>query len=753
MITKPCCPPPVPPAYPYNRPARDSYSFCVCGKVPENPSIKYPTSGSFVGSAFALKDTNPYLIDTTYTKYGQVVCYSESVYTQITQRTDPSCINLAARFDLTDTTLNNTVRTDFLEKYISRKYSSLFGVLPIIKTSLKFKVYYTIRDVDGGVTHEGVAVSTVLDNNFHFTDIRDWFVQSARGVIIENIPAMTYQGLYTITIDRVEAYVSIIDTKSHLQDGLNPFYSFTDNNMKMVLQHDIIESTTADEEILIAMCDVNKSFDYQANVTTRLRMTFVAFTSIPIAVGDTSGVWESLNEPTEEIITQLRTEVSACEDEIKSLHEIIEQQSLLIQKQAGQIELNKENLITLTARVTTLEANGESYDARLDDHESRITALEAIPLALVPYVEGKEIVRSQITWKGYGNLYQAATTFNASGNFESDVSAGLLVPVAADSADISAISERLSEVEETASIADSNAIHANDMVNALGEMVSDLSTTVTTVNTNLTELTSTVTEQGSTLASHEKRISDLEFQNKLDDYKINLIRISDNYITFHDTYAATETEMFEHQDETYRIIVGSKCDVSTIPQRTYESNKNLVEFNANGRVTTIESSAFYNATALTTFSFGDDTSNVSSDIYIEGGVFYGTSALKTIEFTPLAEGYHYLIKNGGNFNKTGLEEVTITEAVTFATPNQPDFTYSESLKTITFISSGNAVPSAEFASSPNVETINIASNIETIGNYAFDGPSNVTINIHRPENSITGAPWGATNPTINWLGE
>ena len=26
------------------------------------------------------------------------------------------------------------------------------------------------------------------------------------------------------------------------------------------------------------------------------------------------------------------------------------------------------------------------------------------------------------------------------------------------------------------------------------------------------------------------------------------------------------------------------------------------------------------------------------------------------------------------------------------------------------------------------------------------------INIHKPEGSIEGAPWGATNATVNWLG-
>lgn len=743
----------IPAQYPYVRPVTDSYTCSCCGTI--EPALKdYPSSGIFKGNGFALNNANPYLIDTTNMSYGQALTFSENIYTKITKRDDPSCINLAARFDFTDSTLTNTVRFDFLKNYTARKYEELSGVLPIIKNGIKFRVHYVVYNIDGGIEYEGHTDSKVDVTHFHFTSIKDVFVQSAQGLIIDNIPAMTFQGRYTICITHVEAFVEVINTKEHLQDpSLNPYYTFTDNNRKIILHNTEISGQEADDVLLIGNCQIQQSFEYLANVTTRLRMTYIAFTTIPIATGDTSPIWFALNEPTEQSITQLRNEVSALEDEVAALRTKDESQDAKITQLEGQVELNRQNISDLVQRVTQLEQDKIDMDSRFEALVQRVEKLEAIPLALVSYVEGKEIIRSQITWKGYGNLYQAATTFNASGNFEADVAAGLLVPVAADSADISEISERLSEVEETASIADANATHANDMVNSLGEMVSDLSTTVTTVNTNLTELTSTVTEQGSTLASHEKRISDLEFQNKLDASKINLIRISDNYVTSYDTYAATETEMFNHQDETYRIFVGSKCDVSTIPQRTYESNKNLVEFNANGRVTTIESSAFYNATALTTFSFGDDTSNVSSDISIEGGVFYGTSALKTIEFTPLADGYHYIIKNGGNFNKTGLEEVTITEAVTFGTPNQPDFTYSESLKTITFISSGNAIPSAEFASSPNVETINVASNIETIGNYAFDGPSNVTINIHRPENSITGAPWGATNPTINWLGE
>ena len=104
---------------------------------------------------------------------------------------------------MTDTSLTNTVRNDFLKQYISRKYLELQGVLPIVKTTMKFRIYYTITDLYGGTIEQRHVDTNVTDSKFHFTDIRDRYVQSMKGLVIDNIPAITYQGLYNITIDRV----------------------------------------------------------------------------------------------------------------------------------------------------------------------------------------------------------------------------------------------------------------------------------------------------------------------------------------------------------------------------------------------------------------------------------------------------------------------------------------------------------------------------------------------------------------------
>lgn len=436
-------PPPPPPLphhhdhFPYERPAHDSYGS-MCGGHNHYPDT-FPVTGPFIGNAFVLKDTMPYLVDSSFMEYGQTLCFSESIYTKITQRKDTSCINLNAVLDMTDTMLTNGVRNDFLEKNIAKKYSALNGLLPIIKHGLKFYIYYTITNVDGGVEYEGVAVTYSPEMRIHFTDIRDVFVSSIRNVVIENIPAMTYQGMYTITIDRAEAYVAVIDTPMHVEDDLNPFYSFTNNNMSIKLNHSEIASQSHDDGfIMIAECCINKSFDYRANLTTRLRISFVAFMSHLIITGDTSGVWDNLNTPTEEIITNITNDVKQLGDEIKMLKEIIEHQNLLIEKLNGDITNNTNDIIEINTKITDI-------NEIINDHEQRIIDLESIPRAVRRYHIDTEYIEGQLVWNKAGKLYQVSKNFNSQSGedknecMSTDIKNGNLVPLEIDNNSIAVV--------------------------------------------------------------------------------------------------------------------------------------------------------------------------------------------------------------------------------------------------------------------------------------------------------------------------
>lgn len=606
--------------YPYNRPARDSYGFCTCGDPRKNPCKPsadrchpgpkpnpnhFPTSGPFIGNGLSLIETYPYLVDTTCLKYGQILSYSESVHTKVTRRNDTSCINLAANFDLTDTNLTNTVLNDFFKKYTAQKYDILEGVLPILKQHLIFKIYYTITDFDGGVLHQSVIRCGSDEMCFHFTDIRDMYVTSSKCLVVENIPAMTYNGMYTFTIDKVEAYMPMLDTKHFIQDGLNPFYQFVDNNMRIALQHELIENTPSESMVLIGETPVNASIDYRANITNRVRLSFVAFMSNVIAARDTVGIWEALNEPTDEIITQLRQEMTTLEETVRLMQNKIDAQDVKIHDLEGQVELNKNNIASHDRKIQHLESLVASYDGTFAALEARIYALEQRPLALVTYVEGKEFKTSQLTWKSYGQLYQCAKAFTASGDFNKDVGLGNLVPIAADSTDISAIEAELREVVETVNDAASVATEAANTVSTMADDVSAVSTGLSEVQEQVGTLSDTVGTQGATIEGLNTTVlalnedidelsADVEELKFIEESKTKVIitNTTTGERQLANSYGAAATVVKSAEDGSFTITCGEKYSQQTIAADTFKDATRLTEITFPASITTIASTAF-----------------------------------------------------------------------------------------------------------------------------------------------------------------
>lgn len=725
--TDPCQCNVIPPEYPYNRPARDSYTFCCCGGTAP-PINQYPSAGPFVGSAFMMNDGNPYLMDSTQMTYGAVLTYSESVYTHISKRDDLSCINLAAVFDMTDTSLTNTVRNDFLKQYISRKYMELSGVLPIVKTTLKFRIYYTIRDLYGGTIQQNHCDTNVTDSKFHFTDIRDRYVQSAKGLVIDNIPAITYQGLYNITIDRIELRVGVIDTKEHLVDAMNPFYQFVDNNQHIRLQSDTIKNTPQDSEIVVAECEVNKSFDYQTNVTNRLRLTFTAFTSLPIACGDTMGIWNALNEPTDAVITQLRNEVTAMEEEIRLLHEKDQEQDTRIEALEGQVELNKNNIASLTARVTTLEAANTAKDNIIADILTRLEALESIHHALVHYEAGKQFYMAQLTWRKHGELFQATKDFVANGSFDVDLANGNLVPVQAGEIDMSAIIERIDTVEQTANDADSTATAAAEAIDGMAEQIGSL----------------------------EERVEVLE-DTELAKNKVVVKNLTTGAKQYVGSYGAAATILKADLDGKYKVYPGEGYSQNTITAETFKDVKSLKEIELPSSTYEIGKDAFRN-TGLTSFNITSNITTVGTDIcgYCEDletvtidsrnldlkeGSFEYCTKLTSVNIIAVSK------MRTSAFAHTAISEVTVPSSCSLVGTNV--FGNNANLKKVIF--GCYEVGDHVVASSSNLETVELTSSVSTVDSVAFQGaPEGITINIRKNEGYISGEPWGAVNATINW---
>jgi hypothetical protein len=315
-------------------------------------TAQYPASGLMDQNAYMIINGMPYLLDNSLTKYGTKISVSENIYTRVSKRHDPSCINLSAVFDMTDDQIvANDVWNAFLEDTVSNAYDILDGVLPIQKAFVTFRIHFHIEDENKGVVYTNHVDSTVKEHLFHYTDIRDYFVTSFKNVAVTNIPQLDFSGLYTFCIDTVEARVNVVDTKKHYSSEANPFYQWKDNNTKVVLQHDTIEAASNDDTVVIASFDVNNSTPVQLNVTTRLKICFTAYMSNTIMVTNSFGIYKALFNTSGHAIEDLQKKVAALE--------------ALVAELTGRVDDTEREVTGLSTDVTDLEETTDVLDARV----------------------------------------------------------------------------------------------------------------------------------------------------------------------------------------------------------------------------------------------------------------------------------------------------------------------------------------------------------------------------------------------------
>lgn len=98
---------------------------------------------------------------------------------------------------------------------------------------------------------------------------------------------------------------------------------------------------------------------------------------------------------------------------------------------------------------------------------------------------------------------------------------------------------------------------------------------------------------------------------------------------------------------------------------------------------------------------------------------------------------------------TNIKSLTLGGKVKFS--GDSNF-YGNNYLTSVVISDGiTQIPSYCFTGCTSLSTIEISSSVETIGTNAFAGTNSPAIKINQEEDAISGAPWGATNATIEWL--
>ena len=341
-----CVPGPVVPAYyPYTK--NGMYACDCCAHMHQPTSPKYPSNGPMQETACMLVNTVPYLIDNFEVSYGTKLSVADSIYTRISSRKDVSCINLAGTIDMTGNIITNTAMQEFFTQTIANEYEVLDRYLDIQKSTIQFKLYFHVEDVNGGVVYESTTCAYAQKFQYHYTDVKDFFVTSFKQIFQCNIPSLDFQGIYNICLDAIEASANVIKTKDHVVDDQNPYYQFTNNNCNIAMQHDTIQETEPDGSIVISRIDLNYSLPFQANLTTRFKMSFTAFMSNLISFGNTADIWQALYQPTPEIIDHMQNQISILTGLVVKLQSDVDKLKQTVREYEKGINLNKGVIVWL----------------------------------------------------------------------------------------------------------------------------------------------------------------------------------------------------------------------------------------------------------------------------------------------------------------------------------------------------------------------------------------------------------------------
>lgn len=405
-----------------------------------------------VDNIFMVNEDNPYLVDGTQYRYGNVISFANDVDTRIVNKKGVSCVNLDAVFDLTDQITTNNAWARYVEQIISMKYDTLKEILPMIKSTIVFRLFYTIKDSSGEEIIRAYCDSPCQCGLIHpCGDLKDNFVSSYKNIFTDTLSSTPYSGLYTLTIEKVEAIIDTVNIASLIPPtGPNPYYAFSHNNTHIDVFHDALKPVEPTESFVIATCEVHKAFSIETNVMTKLKVSYVAYMNNCVLIPNTLGVWESLYNPSQYIIKELREDVNTLSTYVAELTEkvaILESVTPQVLEYDKKINIRKGNIVYLV--LGSIYQAAETYVTTEDESVTVAEAFEADVLAgklvkldkYVPqpvhYAKNLSIGEGYLVYLETGKLYQAPAAFitnndeekTVNESFEADVTAGNIVPV------------------------------------------------------------------------------------------------------------------------------------------------------------------------------------------------------------------------------------------------------------------------------------------------------------------------------------
>lgn len=142
----------------------------------------------------------------------------------------------------------------------------------------------------------------------------------------------------------------------------------------------------------------------------------------------------------------------------------------------------------------------------------------------------------------------------------------------------------------------------------------------------------------------------------------------------------------------------------------------------------------------------DEGNKVYRSVLLREKVTHVDIASTMTSIGPLCFGTTYL-----NDYNDYLKEVNINKSI--KSIDNSAFVNCRSLKSITIPDSVTSMGEGAFKGCSELETVIIGNGLETIPSSTFSNCTALTtIVINKPQDSISGAPWGATNATVVWNG-
>lgn len=190
------------------------------------------------------------------------------------------------------------------------------------------------------------------------------------------------------------------------------------------------------------------------------------------------------------------------------------------------------------------------------------------------------------------------------------------------------------------------------------------------------------------------------------------------------------------------VYVGLSSGITVIDSGAFAGSAKIGRF-IQGSVTDIGSGAFYNNTALKYIELSDGL------ISIGDGAFNSTIIEELNVPDTLETWGHAVIQNCARITEFKIP-LCVTEL------ESSGFLNCSRLSSVTITENVTTIKQNAFHSTPSLKELFVPSTVTTIegtaNSGAFYSSSLETITIDKPQNSIPGAPWGATNATITWTG-